>query len=676
MSQLFQFKSATVPSIEYAGDEYLYIITNTGWTNIDIDTIDFGQLLDIVQKVNTGELYALRRTRLFDALDVKLGTDVSGNFAPTITGKTEEWDELNEEYIVEDDLRVRKISARDSKKQNIVSYNEIDRELSFDFEDIGKGGGFICITNVEPAIPEENVYTALDSSDGLVKEEIIVSNTNVLVTVLAITGAESLKPAWVRVNGQDVSLSMHTVENLWIGTIQLENCGDLITAEHAEGAIDECVVVYHPRPEVTSVVFVGDYPAVGQTHYHYDQNVTIEIESDSVIFGAETLAVDSLDALQPQSYMSENNDFTANTTIQVVGKTAYSNDGPSSGGVWVRVRDQYGAWSNPFFSDADNNGIDHVNIINLDSDEPQIVVSDIIYPIGQQALKADEQAEIIYFYDYTESLTVTALTSELNILTPTPAVGASIFVEMTSGTYNITNNNVRITGIKTSNDTSAYVDTCVYIANSAATIAMTGVHTSSRLRSGGNNGTSAQSYQVVVTSDQRLLSTPDVQPEPSAGVLSALTPSNVGTGQNFTGNIQVHDSITRNSYNFTLASPAVNLAGVETTTISSGDLYTIGGFVSRSGTFDAGVAYDDIGVNVSGLDNATKLMVTISAVSGTYAANTTNVNYSSGNHIFTVVSTGSPAVFDATGNALRINEANTVGANTTGLLPYTIEELA
>lgn len=676
MSQLFQFKSATVPSIEYAGDEYLYIITNIGWTNIDIDTIDFGQLLDIVGKVNAGDLYALRRTRLFDALDVKLGTDVSGNFAPTIAGKTEEWDELNEEYVAEDNLPVRKISARDSKKQNIVSYNEVDRELSFNFEEIGKGGGFVCITDVQPAVEEENTFVSQSSSDELVVEEVVVSNTNVLVTVLAITGSESLKPAWVRVNGEDVTLSMHTTENLWTGTIELENCGTLITAEHAEGSTDECVVIYQPRPEVTSVVFVGDYPAVGQTHYHYDQNVTIEIESDSIIFEAEILNIDSSDALQPQSYVSENNDFTANTTIQIVGKTAHSNDGPSSGGVWVRVRDQYGAWSNPFFSDADNNGIDHVNIINLDSDEPQIVVSDITYPIGQQALKADEQAEIIYFYDYTESLTVTALTSELNILTPTPAVGASILVEMTSGTYNITNNNVRITGIKTSNDTSAYVDTCVYIANSAATIAMTGVHTSSRLRSGGNNGTSTQSYQVVVTSNQRLLSTPDVQPEPSAGVLSALTPSNVGTGQNFTGNIQVHDSITRNSYNFTLESPAVNLAGVETTTISFGDLYTIGGFVSRSGTFDAGVAYDDIGVNVSGLNNATKLVVTISAVSGTYAANTTNVNYSSGNHVFTVVSTGSPTVFDATGNALRINEANTVGANTTGLLPYTIEELA
>ena len=46
---------------------------------------------------------------------------------------------------------------------------------------------------------------------------------------------------------------------------------------------------------------------------------------------------------------------------------------------------------------------------------------------------------------------------------------------------------------------------------------------------------------------------------------------------------------------------------------------------------------------------------------GTYVENTTNVNYSSGNHIFTIVSLASPTAF-ADGNAIRLNEANvTVG---------------
>ncbi len=67
MTQIFQFKSATVPLIEYAGDGYLYQITNTGWTLIDIDSIEFGQMLDLVSKVNTSQLYVISRVKLFDA---------------------------------------------------------------------------------------------------------------------------------------------------------------------------------------------------------------------------------------------------------------------------------------------------------------------------------------------------------------------------------------------------------------------------------------------------------------------------------------------------------------------------------------------------------------------------------------------------------------------------------
>ena len=676
MSQLFQFKSATVPSFQYEGADYLYVITNTHWVSIDIDTIDFGQLLDIVQKVNTGELYALRRTRLFDALDVKLGTDVSGNFTPTLEAKTDEWNTETQQYETTDSLRFRKLSVKDSKKQDILQYNNSSQEIVLNFENVGKGGGFVCITNVEPAEEGENTYKSETSSDGLVVDEIVVTNRHVIVTVLAITGSDSLKPAWVRVNGQDVALSMHTTENLWTGTIALADCGTLITAEHAEGSTDECVVVYHPRPTVSYVKFVGAYPADGQTHYHYNENVTIEVSSPTPIFGIYIIKESAGDALQDKNLLVSNNDFVSGSIVQVQGQTDHSIDGATYAGTWVTVMDQYGAWSDPVYSDASNNHTDHVNLIGIDSDIPQIAITGINYPASQAALKNAEQATIDYDISFTESLSITALNAELDIITPGPTVGGTITVERAGGTYNISSNNVRITAIKTSNNTSAYTDGCVYIANTAPVITFTGVHTSTRLRSGGNNGTSAQNYSIVLNTDQRLISAPSVSPAASAGTFTgSWIEAHVGDGSTYTRSLQVHDSITRGTYAFTLTS-ATNLAGITTTTITSGSGYTIGGFVSRTGTFDAGVAYDDIGVNVSGLNNATKLVVTISAVSGTYAANTTNINYSSGNHIFTVVSTGSPTVFNATGNALRINEANTVGANTTGLLPYTIEELA
>lgn len=135
MTQYFQFKSATVPLVEYAGDDYTYQITNTGWTIIDVDAIDFAQLLDIINKVNTRELFVISRTKLFDALELKLGNELSSNLAPSINGIVSEWNGVS--YDTEEDLRIRSIKLIDSKVTDIVQYNLIDKEVTVDFSDIG-----------------------------------------------------------------------------------------------------------------------------------------------------------------------------------------------------------------------------------------------------------------------------------------------------------------------------------------------------------------------------------------------------------------------------------------------------------------------------------------------------------------------------------------------------------
>ena len=725
MSQLFQFKSATATSIEYAGAGYLYIINNIAWTNIDIDSIDFGQLLDIVGKVNNGEIYALRRTRLFDALDVKLGTDVSGNYAPSIAGKISEWN--GNEYEESDDLQIRKINVIDSKDINIVSYDEDQKQLNFNFSELsgsieleldsepGKikklvvendnddvfsyndidniltfnmGGingkeGFVCITNIQAVNPSENIGNKIYTSNGKVLEQATGNATNINVSVLAITGKKSLKPSWVRVNGLDVTLTQHTVENLWVGNLDitvstLENGVDdsphyIITAEHSEGAIDTAKLYPEPKPVIDSVIFLGDYPlsSTGQTAYTVDRPVQIEVNSLDDFVQVEIVS-DSNNACKPQLTPT----FSPTTTKTITGVTAGAN---ATRGVKLKIKNATGTWSDIFDSSVVGI-IDHVNIINLDDNTPTFAVDSIVYPGTQQALKNTEQAEVLYMYTNTEEIEVQSIGADLDIVTPNPGVGDQILVDrsLSGSGYNISSNNLRIIAKKLTNDTSLTVDTIVQIADSVPLLTLSGIHTTTRLRSGGNNGTSQQSYAVVINSNQRLQNTPTLTPGSGGGILtlSSWVGSNAGDGMQYSGkDLQVHDSMTRGSYEYEI-SGVLNLAGRETTLITSGKDYTIGGFVSRSGTFDAGVAYDDIGVNVSGLNNAAKLLVTISAITGTYVENTTDSNYISGNHIFTIVSTGSPTVFDQTGNAIRINEPNTVASNTTGLLPYTIEELA
>ncbi len=726
MSQLFQFKSATATSIEYSGSDYLYIINNIAWTNIDIDTIGFGQLLDIVGKVNNGEIYALRRTRLFDALDVKLGTDVSGNYAPSISGSISEWVEGSQ--VETDGLQIRKINVIDSEDVDIVSYDDSQKQLNFNFSELsgsigleldsepGKikklviendnnnafsyndvdsiltfnmGGingkeGFVCITNIQAVSPSENIGNKIYTSNGKVLEKATGNATNINVSVLAITGKKSLKPSWVRVNGLDVTLTQHTVENLWVGNVNitvstLESGVDdyphyVITAEHSEGAIDTAKLYPESAPVIDSVVFLGDYPlsSTGQTAYTVDRTVQIRVDSEDDFVQVEIVS-DSNNACKYQLTAT----FLPTTTKTITGVTAGAN---ATRGVKLRIKNATGTWSSIFDSSTAGT-IDHINTIKLDNNTPTLVVDSIDYPGTQQALKNTEQAEILYTYTNTEEIEVQSIGTDLNVATPNPSVGGQILVNRNSSGsgYNISSNNLRIIAKKLTNDTSLTVDAIVQIADSVPSITLSGTHTTTRLRSGGNNGTSEPSYAVTIHSNQRLQNIPTLTPGSGGGELTLLpdwTGTNSGDGMQYSGkSLKVHDLLTRGEYEYTI-SGVLNLAGRTTTTITSGKKYTIGGFVSRNGYFTIGTAFSDIGVNVSNFNNAEKLVVKVLSLAGTYVENTTNVNYSSGNHIFTIVSTTSPTAFEPRGNAIRLNEENVIGAiSTSPGLPYTIEEL-
>lgn len=728
MSQLFQFKSATATSIEYSGSDYLYIINNIAWTSIDIDTIEFGQLLDIVGKVNNGALYALRRTRLFDALDVKLGTDVSGNYATTIQGIVNEWN--GTEYEENSDAPIKRIKVFDSKETDIIQYDEIEKELTidlaevsgsidfisdtetgkmntleitndessvftydslskkvtFDVSGINSKNGFVCIRNIQASNTSENIGVTQYTSNNLVVEKAVGNATNVTVTVLAITGKDSLKPEWVRVNGQNVTLTQHTTENLWTGTVAISLMGLItggddfphyvVTAEHSEGSIDTAKVYPEPAPVVATATFVGNYPlSPTQTSYSAGRSISVTVTSADPFVQVEIVNDAGNACVQQMSTV-----FASTTTKTISALTA---SGVGSRGVKLRIKNATGTWSNVFDSSSQGT-TDHLHKIVLDNVLPTFSIASIGYPASQQALKLTEQAEVFYSQTGTQEIQVAGIGTDLTITTPSPAVGAQILLNRNAAgsTYNISTNNFTITAKRLTNDTSVSVSGIVQIAAVAPTITLIGTHTMSRLRSGGaaGTGTSAQTYPITIASDQRLQASPVLTPGVGGGSLTGTswTATNIGSGTQYSGrSLSVSDSLTRNTYTFTI-SGVTNLAGLTTSAISGGtEQYIIGGFVARAGTFDAQTAFDDIGVRVSGFNNALKLVVTINAVPGTYVEDTDDVYYSSGNHIYTIVDTSDPNTHSPTGNAIRLNEPNVVGSNTTLTgLPYTIEELA
>ena len=819
MTQIFQFKSATVPLIEYAGDGYLYQITNTGWTLIDIDSIEFGQMLDLVSKVNTSQLYVISRVKLFDALELKLGSELSANSAPAIKGDISNWNGLS--YDVVTDGQVKKVIVKDSKHQDIVQYNEISGELSIDLEEVSNGtdvasedvslgmfhkinikgegitasvdplditgdtvlievpspalefsdndsivgsyikvnvkgdsvstyedpmdadqviveitgginlvhdeytggwateydgtiqnihiidsqyadiaqhdningltlnfagvnnkAGFVCITDVTPTNITDNVSSKMYDDSNIALTDCRSSTANVDVEVLAVTGLQTLKPEVV-VNGGLVTLTQHTTENLWKGTISRvlvvgTTPGEYpITATHSEGNSDSAIVYLETPPAVISAAYTGTYPVGGQTSYVGGRTVNFTVTADKEFTHLEVVAdADcglAYKAINPPESIAPFTEYLTRTGNGI--SVAVATDAVYTKHLKVRVKNANttNAWSTAFTTIGTT---DHTNFIKLDSRLPVATIGTIAYPGTQKALKGTESVTSMpVTYTNVEQIAITSPNGELT-------VGGTIGGASVTATridpglaYNYTAPNVSILAKRLTNDTQSTSTAVVFTANDAPTITMS-VNSGQRLRSGGNNGTSIQSYTVTLSAaPQRLNIAPTVVAS-GGDLISTPAWTSANNGITWTKTIKISDGDTRGAKTFNTLL-ATNLAGVTQNVIDTGEDYEIGGFVSRSGTFPATTAYVDIGVAASGFNNANKIIATIGNVACTYAGDTTDVTYVFGeNHTITMVSTASPNTSLATGNALRINEADTVGSNSTGGLPYTIEELA
>lgn len=719
MTQIFQFKSATVPLIEYAGDGYLYQITNTGWTLIDIDSIEFGQMLDLVSKVNTSQLYVISRVKLFDALELKLGSELSANSAPAIKGDISNWNGLS--YDVVTDGQVKKVIVKDSKHQDIVQYNEISGELSIDLEEVSNGtdvasedvslgmfhkinikgegitasvdplditgdtvligvnnkAGFVCITDVTPTNITDNVSSKMYDDSNIALTDCRSSTANVDVEVLAVTGLQTLKPEVV-VNGGLVTLTQHTTENLWKGTISRvlvagTTPGEYpITATHSEGNSDSAIVYLETPPAVISAAYTGTYPVGGQTSYVGGRTVNFTVTADKEFTHLEVVAdADcglAYKAINPPESIAPFTEYLTRTGNGI--SVAVATDAVYTKHLKVRVKNANttNAWSTAFTTIGTT---DHTNFIKLDSRLPVATIGTIAYPGTQKALKGTESVTSMpVTYTNVEQIAITSPNGELT-------VGGTIGGASVTATridpglaYNYTAPNVSILAKRLTNDTQSTSTAVVLTANNAPTITMS-VNLGVRLRSGPDTGIP---YTVTLSAaPQRLNIAPTVVA--SGGELTGAWTS-ADNGITWTRTIRIRDTDTRGAKTFNTLL-ATNLAGVTQNVIDTGEDYEIGGFVSRSGTFPATTAYVDIGVAASGFNNANKIIATIGNVACTYAGDTTDVTYVFGeNHTITMVSTASPNTSLATGNALRINEADTVGSNSTGGLPYTIEELA
>jgi len=318
-------------------------------------------------------------------------------------------------------------------------------------------------------------------------------------------------------------------------------------------------------PVIELARFTGGYPGQ-QTELKENDTFDFEIQADSEF---DRIEFSNYGAYKPQTF-----NITAAVST-VINNVVIANRGNTTidVGAQVRVRKPSGVWSEWYLTE--NHGVvDGEHLVKLNNRHPEIIIQGVNYPVGQQALKNTEEATVDHTINYFDTVQYTSPNMQLAI-TDSEIFQNPKTVARQVGNYNINTNNFLITANRAANDATSTASTIVKIAHVACTI---NVYTpTNRLRSGGNDGTNAQNHTITIQANQQLLQAPTLIAPEGTWQGGGFT----GSGSNWTRSLQVHDNMTKGTYSWETLS-AINLAGVETTTIEAGyTQYEIGGFVSR-----------------------------------------------------------------------------------------------
>jgi hypothetical protein len=514
--------------------------------------------------------------------------------------------------------------------------------------------GAVFVTDITPE-SSGNVGAKVRSSDGVVLDSCVSDTSNVVVGVMALSGDNYYKPT-ITVGGATVSNLVEGVDTgTWYGSANITLNGDgHITAIHNNGPTHTCHVSIQTGPNVVSAEFTGGYPGA-QTELKENDTFNLRVQSDKPMTGIQ---VYDYEAGKLQTYtFSSTQDHTIVVTIANRGNTAVHR--PAK----VKCRDSAGAWGSDYTTSSAGS-VDGVNVVNCNNLYPTVTISSITYPGIQEALKDSETASIAHLVSDYDSIVYSSPNGDVSIPNVYTYETTKIVTRI-AGSYNITTTNFRIVANREANNSTTTTDRVIYIAHTSPGVTVT--ESSTRLRSGGNSGTSAQNHTITITSEQNLLSAPTL-----------VAPEGTWTGPGFVGGplvwtrqLQIHDNDTKGTYSWG-AILTTNLAGKEVTTITGDSQYIIGGFVFRVLTISAWPNREvSIGTRVS---NTSKLRCTnlskgiTGSLNFTYRADTSNTL-----DRYTV--TDPSGVANASGDLFYNCDLANASSNTTGSLRIELEEI-
>lgn len=451
----------------------------------------------------------------------------------------------------------------------------------------GSGGdgidGGVWITNITPT-SGGNVGDKSYSSDGNVLDSCLTDTSALTVAVLALPGHTNYKPI-VTINSNPVTLSANPDKPLWTGTYPMTyNFADAsITVVHEDGASWSTTVDADTPAVISSATFINGYPG-SQTELKAGDTFDVSIMTDVAI---TSVIVDNYGAATGGTYSVSGTNVGFTITIADRGTSVQNL------GLRLRVVKSTGSTSANYLTSSQGS-VDGRDLVKLNNLYPSVSFGTITYPAGQSAIKSSESASVINTVSNYDSLTYSSPNGELTVTSPTTYQTPKT-VTYLAGTYNISSNNLRIVANRSTNDATTTQNTVVWIANTPATLSVS--NPASRLRSGGNDGTSAQSHTITISSSQRLTGAPTLTKDTGGTWLGGAF-SWTSTATSFTRSLQVTDSMAKATYNWGAIS-GTNLAGIVTSTNSGTTTYTLGGFVQRTITVAAFGINADINVEVS-----------------------------------------------------------------------------
>ncbi len=448
-----------------------------------------------------------------------------------------------------------------------------------DYSITGGGGGpdadgVIFIENLTPDVG--NIDCTFAENDTRVVTAVATADVTTITThVFAYTGHEQVRPE-VMVNGNATAWSTIQQKDptAYEGTVDLTGftLPYTITAVHQDGNAYSVVVTEDAKPTILALDFTGGYPGT-QTELKSGDTFDINIQAD---LGFVAVEVENSGACSAMSFVvgaTTNHTFAANI----------ANRGTSTQALPARVRVQKstGAWSDWVYTNAGGGTVDGVNLVNLNNLYPSVEAMtqvSITYPVTQQAIKDTESVTVHSTCSDFDTIAYSSPTGELTIPSPSTYAENKAGVTRNSGGYNITNVNYGISANRAANDATTAETLVVYIAHDSVQIQMT--EPASRLRTGGNDGTSAQNHTITLTANQWIIIAPTIAAPPAGGG-TWQGAGFVGGPLVWTRALQCIDNDTVGTYSYgTLL--ATNLANRITTAYTGDSNYTIGGFVSRT----------------------------------------------------------------------------------------------